>query len=71
LARYPEDIIRHVTHPAEGLPIRCQFLPTIADVYQACEERIRPRREAEARRKRVEKQLAERAAWERRYLKSD
>ena len=69
LARYPEDVIRAVTHPATGLPIQKDFLPTVREVYLACEAIVQPRREAEARRLRTEKQLAERAAFEARGTK--
>lgn len=65
LSKYPEDVIRAVTHPAEGLPVKTDFLPTVKEVRQACEELISPRREAAARKKRVDKQLAERAVFER------
>lgn len=44
LARYPEDIIRDVTHPASGLPIQKDFLPTVREVYLACEAIDGPRR---------------------------
>ena len=60
LARYPEDVIRDVTNPASGLPIRKDFLPTVKDVFEACEEIIQPRREAAAREARIAKQIAER-----------
>lgn len=64
LSRYPHDVIRDVTHPVKGLPIRCDFLPTVKEVYLACEERVSPRREDAARKKRVERQLAERGETE-------
>lgn len=60
LSRYEESVIRAVTHPAKGLPIRTNFLPTVKEVFEACEALDEPRREAEARKKRIEKQLAER-----------
>lgn len=66
LARYPEDVIRDVTHPAHGLPIKKDFLPTVREVYLACEEIVQPRREAAARQAQIDKQLAERAEFERR-----
>jgi len=65
LARYPEDVIRDVTHPAHGLPTKKDFLPTVREVYLACEEIMQPRREAAARQARIDKQLAERAEFER------
>jgi hypothetical protein len=60
LARYPEDVIMSVTHPATGLPIQCDFLPTVREVYLACEAIMRPRREHDAFRKAVARQIAER-----------
>lgn len=60
LAKYPDDVICAVTHPASGLPIQKDFLPTVREVYLACEAIVAPRREERARRKRVEKQIAER-----------
>jgi hypothetical protein len=65
LARYPEDVIRDVTHPATGLPTQKDFLPTVREVYLACEAIVQPRRAAEARRKQIENQLAERAEFDR------
>ncbi len=67
LARYPEDVIRDVTHPATGLPIRCDFLPSVAEVYRECEIRMQPRRLAEAAEARRVKQLQERAEFEQRF----
>ncbi|MGJ5074554.1 hypothetical protein [Bradyrhizobium oligotrophicum] len=67
LARYPEDIIRDATHPATGLPIRCDFLPSVAEVYRECEARMQPRRIAWAVEERRVKQLQERAEFERRF----
>jgi hypothetical protein len=64
LTRYPEDVICAVTHPASGLPIQKDFLPNVREVYLACEEIMRPRREVKARRERVGRQLAERAEFE-------
>lgn len=65
LTKYPEDIVIMVTHPSSGLPVMTDFLPSVKEVYEACESYMQPRREAEARQKRVDKQLAERAEWER------
>lgn len=60
LARYPEDIIRDVTNPASGLPTKKDFLPTVKEVFEACEEIMQPRRMAEARQDRIARQIAER-----------
>lgn len=64
LSRYDETVIRAVTHPAKGLPIRTNFLPTVKEVYEACEVLAAPKREEEARKKRIEKQIAECAEME-------
>lgn len=64
LSRYDETVIRQVTHPAKGLPIRTNFLPTVKEVFEACEDIDAPRREEQARKKRVEKQIAEREEGE-------
>lgn len=52
LSRYPEDVVRQVTDPVRGLPGRSKWLPTVSEVREACEALMRPRVEAEARRKR-------------------
>lgn len=52
LAHYDEDIVRDVTDPVKGLPGVLKWLPTVAEIRQACEERLRPARETEARAKR-------------------
>jgi hypothetical protein len=61
LAKYPEDVITAVTDPAGGLPIKQDFLPTVREVYLACEEIVSPRREASAREERVKRQISERS----------
>ena len=66
LARYPEDIIRDVTHPASGLPVQKDFLPTVAEVYRACEALMAPRHAAAARKVQEERQRAETLEFERR-----
>lgn len=64
LARYPQEVIKAVTHPATGLPIKQDFLPTVREVYLACEAIEIPQREAKARQARIDRQLADRAAFE-------
>jgi hypothetical protein len=66
LARYPEDVIRAVTHPASGLPIQTDFLPTVAEVCRACEALMAPRIAAAARERQAEKQRAATTEFERR-----
>jgi hypothetical protein len=42
LARYPDDIVRAVTDPFNGLPSEGDWLPTIREVREACERRMAP-----------------------------
>jgi hypothetical protein len=37
LSRYPESVARSVTEPATGLPSRLKWLPSVAEVVEACE----------------------------------
>lgn len=38
LCKYGEDVMRRVVDPADGLPSRCQWLPTVKEVRDACAE---------------------------------
>jgi hypothetical protein len=49
---YDEDVVRDVTDPVRGLPGVLKWLPAVAEVRQACEDRLKPMREAMAREKR-------------------
>ena len=40
LMRYPENIVMAVTEPATGLPARLKWLPSIAEIVEACEDRM-------------------------------
>ncbi len=42
LCRYPEAIARAVCDPTGGLPSANKWLPSIAEIKEACEERLRP-----------------------------
>ena len=42
LSRYPEDIVRRVTHPVDGLPGKSNFPPSVAEVKAACEQAMKP-----------------------------
>lgn len=44
LAEYPMPIVYRVTDPRSGLPGRCQWLPTVAEVRAACEAQMPPKR---------------------------
>jgi hypothetical protein len=52
LMHYDEDVVRDVTDPVRGLPGTLKWLPAVAEVRQACEDRLKPVREAMAREKR-------------------
>src|SRR6266404_3433468 len=58
LARYSEQIITDVTHPVTGLPSKKGWLPTVKEVFDACEELDEKVRHAIAREKRIKEQLA-------------
>jgi len=64
LCTFPADVVKAVTNPTTGLAVQKHVLPSVRDVYLACEELMRPAREAEARRARIDKQLAERVEFE-------
>ena len=38
LADYPPEVIQHVTDPRTGLPAKCKWLPSVAEVREACED---------------------------------
>lgn len=57
LARYPEHIITSVTHPVSGLPSKKSWLPTVKEVFEACEELDEFERENRARQARIAEQL--------------
>ncbi len=42
LARYPNEIVRQVTDPVNGLPASCKFLPSIAELTEACGKLMAP-----------------------------
>jgi|SRR5579859_1013667 len=65
LARYSEQIITDVTHPVSGLPSRSKWLPTVKEVFDACEEIADRDRQQVARERRIAEQLAAREEQER------
>lgn len=42
LCDYPENVVRVVTNPARGLPATLKWLPSIAEVRDACELEMEP-----------------------------
>lgn len=57
LARYPDEVIYEVTDPRTGLPSQLTWMPTIKEVYDACERILLPIRVREEREKRIAEQL--------------
>lgn len=44
LAQYPNEVVRQVTDPINGLPASCKFLPSIAELTEACSKLMAPYR---------------------------
>lgn len=65
LARYSQDIITDVTHPVTGLPSKKGWLPTVKEVFDACEDLDDANRQKIARERRIKAQLAAREAEDR------
>lgn len=42
LAQYPNEIVRQVTDPVNGLPASCKFLPSIAELTETCGKLMAP-----------------------------
>jgi hypothetical protein len=64
LARYSEGIITSVTHPVTGLPSKKDWLPTVKEVHDACEEAAAPAIRQQQRDRQIAQTLAEREAIE-------
>src|SRR5216684_612815 len=65
LARYSQQIITDVTHPVSGLPAKKSWLPTVKEVFDACEEEADRTRQQTARERRIKEQFAARAEQDR------
>ena len=37
LAEYPAEVVEYVTDPRTGMPAKCKFLPTVAELREECE----------------------------------
>lgn len=70
LSDYPEDVVAHVCDPRRGLPATNQWLPTVAEVRLACENRAHRLASEREREQRIERQLSERELEERREAES-
>lgn len=60
LAKYPEEVMTEVTHPATGLPRLKSWLPTVKEVYDACVTAYQPMLEREREAKIIAETLASR-----------
>lgn len=40
LSRYPEDVVRRICHPVEGLPRTNKWLPSLAEIAEACDNAV-------------------------------
>jgi hypothetical protein len=49
LMAYPESIAAQVVHPVDGLPGKCVWPPSIAEVRKACDDILLPQLERERR----------------------
>lgn len=65
LARYPQDVMTAVTHPVTGLPSKKNWLPTVKEVVDACDEAHAPILQNELRLKRIKEQIEMREREER------
>lgn len=65
LARYPEKVITEVTHPVSGLPKEKSWLPSIKEVFDACEKANEFAVQHELRLKRIREQLEMRERMDR------
>ena len=65
LAHFPEDVITEVTHPVTGLPRQKSWLPTVKEVFDACQAVAAPIYEREREAKIIGETLAARAEEER------
>lgn len=52
LSTYPPEVVAKVCDPRTGIAGQSQWLPTVFEVRHACEEEVKPIREAEARERR-------------------
>lgn len=57
LARYPDQIIYEVTDPLGGLPRQITWMPSVKEVFEACERAYQPIVQNELRLKRIKEQM--------------
>lgn len=62
LSEYPVETQRYVTDPGSGLPSKVNWLPTVKEIRDACEDHYGPQRRAMEREAAERRQFAERKA---------
>jgi hypothetical protein len=65
LSEYPKAVVAYVSDPRTGITGRSKFLPSVAEIREACEEEVARLFQAAERERRIERQLAEREQWQR------
>lgn len=60
LAEYPMDVVRLVCDPRSGIPSKCNWLPTLAEIKAECEAWHAPMRRAAQREQEIVEQFAAR-----------
>lgn len=61
LALFPQDTIKFVTDPSTGMPSRLKWMPSVAEVIEACNDHDGLRRRIAEMKKRELNQIEERA----------
>lgn len=64
LEEYPDDIVSMVTDPRTGLPSKCQWLPTVKEVKDACDYLVEQTSAAGRRQRDLDRQMVDRAQFE-------
>jgi len=62
LSRYPPFVTDYVADPRVGIASRSKFLPSVAEICEACEIRAGEHQQSIERERRIRKQFAEREA---------
>lgn len=64
LAEYPPEVVHRVTDPRTGVARKVKFLPSVAEVVEACEAEVKPIYEAMARQRQQKQAARDREAHE-------
>jgi|RhiMetdeSRZDD1v2_1073273.scaffolds.fasta_scaffold212366_2 hypothetical protein len=63
MCNYPVDILKAVTNPGAGLPAKLKWFPSLAELKEALETLMEPRRQYEDKLQRRAEQLNARDEW--------